>query len=248
MDFQLTREDYVCHPRSRVLGGLKKDISAGFLQEVSYLEETFAESVRNAHLEPLVQVPDIALARMRAALPHLNLPDIYYRDCMEGVETLRRNTREVLAFILWARPPPFSPLQFAVRGSIAPNADTYVALASRHVPVWLVARHPDPSPRTFVFRRPLDEMCALQSWRQVPTADRTDIDSEQTYSGEYRLLHTKALWYYPPIVNGHANFERAARGYATRIDTYNPDKRNNRDLFLLRRAGKDIAALRASHC
>lgn len=252
MDYQLTRQDYRPHPHSYVLGGLKKDIHAAFVREVCNLEQTFDESVRAAHrLNPLVQAPDNALERMRAALSHLNLSDIYYRDCMEGVETLRRNTREVLAFLLWALSPhsaPYPRLQYAVRGSIAPDAGIYTALYIRQVPAWLVVPHSGPDPCTFVSCRPLHEMCTLQSWRQVPTADRTDIDSDQVSPGEYRLLHTKPLWYYPPVVNEPADFERAARGYATRTDTYNADKRQNRDLLFMQRAGTQSGILHALHC
>jgi hypothetical protein len=45
------------------------------------------------------------------------------------------------------------------------------------------------------------------------------------------LLHSLPLWYYPPhVTDVYADFETAARGYCTRLDTFNPTQGLKRKL------------------
>ncbi len=44
------------------------------------------------------------------------------------------------------------------------------------------------------------------------------------------LLHNKALFFYPPVVDDTRTFELAARGYAPRVDKLHRDKGYRKDL------------------
>lgn len=234
MAFRFARNDYVQHPRQPRLGGLQKSILATFHQEVSRLADMYLQATQVAAIHwPSVKPPTLALARMRETLVYLNLPDIYFRDCQEAIETLRRNTREVQAFILWARTPPARPyfvVPFPVRGSVAIDKDSYNYLCHRKVPAWYVPGRPGP----FDGSRPVpisrkEDMCTVLTRRDIKTQDSTMVDWEEPSPGIFQLVHTKELWYYPPVVGHRQSFEAAARGYGPRNDELRVDRKAGKD-------------------
>lgn len=243
MAFRLAREDYVQHHQQPRLGGLRKSILATFQQEVLRLTEMYVNAAQIAATHwPSVIPPSMALERMRQSLIYLNLPDIYFRDCQEAVETLRRNTREVQGFVLWARTPPSGPypaIPFQVRGSVAIDEQSYEYLSLHKVPGWYVTGSAGPlgqTPPIPITRK--EDMCTLQTMREVDTKDSTMVDWDEPSPGIFQLLHTKELWYYPPVVGNRDAFEAAARGYGPRNDELREDKRVGAEIRKLRRAGE----------
>lgn len=227
LDFTFTAQHYVKNPRAHTLGGLQKEIHRAFHGEVERMVQMYDEAAHNVKVHsPAVDPPEQALRYMRQAIVYLNLTDIYHRDCREGVETLRRNTREVLSFVLWARTLASNPsdVPFPVRGSIARDLSSYSYLSHHRVPAWLVVEHVGTFRQKPVAFRPLRDMCTLTTWREVHTQDVTCVDWEVCSPSLIKLKHTKPLWFYPPVVCHPMSFERAARGYADRHDKLNLDR------------------------
>lgn len=237
LDFTFTVDHFVKNPRAPTLGGLQKTIHKIFYGEVEAMVQMYEKAVEIAEAHsPTVEPPEQALQSMRHAIVYLNLHDIYCRDCQEGVETLRRNTREVLGFILWARTPastPFPDVPFPVRGSVANDTSSYLYLCHRNVPAWLVVEHSGPLVQDPVPVTPLKDMCTLTAWRDVETLEVTYVDWEPTAQSDYMLKHSKPLWFYPPVVAHDEPFERAARGHAARQDVLNYDTGYQRRLRAL---------------
>lgn len=161
---------------------------------------------------------------------------------------MHRNTREVLAFIVWARthltePPPDVP--FAVCGSFAHDTSFYLYLSQRKVPVWLTVQHTGLLDHNPVPVRSLQCMCILTTWREVQTKDVTCVDWEEVTHGIFKLKHTKSLWFYP-LVSHQAHLECAARACKIHNDKMNSNKMYNKCLRALQ-SMSFIAVSTASH-
>lgn len=232
LDFAFTDWHYVKNPLAPKLGGLQKETHRAFHAEVEKMVQMYERAAEMANMYvPTVVHPAQALECMRQSVVYLNLQDIYCRDCREAVETLRRNTREVLAFVLWARALPstsFPDVPFPVRGSIANDQPSYLYLCERNVPAWLAIKCADRLTPNPVRITPLSDMCSLMTWRDVTTIDVTCKDWEDR-DGVRKLTHTKPLWFYPPVVREPAAFERAARGRHVRDDKLNVDNNLRKD-------------------
>lgn len=244
MKFTFEEQYYVKNPQNTKLGGLRKDTLKLFVKEVGSLAQMYEINARIAEeTSPSVKPPILAVQHMRDSVTYLNLSDIYYRDCQEGVQTLRRNTREVQGFILWARTlssPLYPKICYLVRGAIALDEAAYGYLCDRNVPAWFVAGRMGRTNHYPVEIKRLGDLCNVTTWRQVPTKDITFVDWEEMAPGIFQIKHSKPIWYYPPIVARQQNFERAARGCGARLDVIRMDKSVNSDLRRLAKSRETL--------
>jgi hypothetical protein len=172
-------------------------------------------NARFSHIPP----PKHAYARAFEALDRLAKDFGAWRDFVEVVRGLQRNLLELLAFADWWHDiqqgedfqPPF---RASTRGSIFDDEDLYASHTRWSIASYLIIPNDrfilDPDKRVDLLPR---------------NSSRMDVMSIQP------LIHSLHLWYYPPrVTDVYAVFETAARGYAERLDTFNPTKGFKRTL------------------
>ena len=172
-----------------------------------------------------VQRPEKARLRAFEALDRLNKDFEGWRDFVDVVRNLQRNLLELQAFVDWwsdirqgddCRPTFRGP----TRGAIFDDIGLYTDHARLSIASYLII------PNDLRFR--------LDPFKRVDLSLRES--SRLVVMSNEPLRHSLQLWYYPPHVRDvYADFETAARGYADRLDTFNPtvglkrksDKRDN---------------------
>jgi hypothetical protein len=170
---------------------------------------------RFSHIQP----PKTAYSRAFEALDRLKMEFGAWRDFVEVVRGLQRHLLELLAFADWwhdvQQGEDIQPLFRApTRGAIFEDKDLY----DRHA-CWSIASY------LFVG----NDRFALDLNKRVDLSPRTS--SRMDRMSIQPLIHSLHLWYYPPHVKDvYSHFETVARGYAERLDTFNPTKGFKRTL------------------
>ena len=158
-----------------------------------------------------VQYPKEAYIRALAALIRLEKDFGAWRDFVEVFRNFQRSLLELLAFLDWwedirAGDEFRSLFRAPTRGAIFEDAHSYENYARWSVGAFLLVHKSifvlDPSKEVALSPRTL---CKTQPMSFLPP------------------LHTLAHWYYPPLVQDFVTeLETAARGYAGRLDLFNP--------------------------
>lgn len=176
--------------------------------------------------------PLLAMQRACAASVALGLVDLLYRDVLEYLAGLKRAIAELHGFILWhyeAEARENSSIQrvhlHRIRGAIVSNDTDYDTLNRLGIPTWMVVSF-DSLPsllqsRCVVLANP---PTILDCW-SAPGSTSSSVDVHRG-----RFVHNKSLDFYPPLVEPLIPFERAARGYAPRLDRFRNDSRTVRAL------------------
>jgi hypothetical protein len=155
---------------------------------------------------------------------------------LEAVAALQHHTSELQGFVLWYEDYHRGRVTKTCRlwGAIAENVEEYRLLVEHDIPVWMrldLSRFLRPRSVCHIQLTPLSKVCDMRCWHQLPHAERTQINIDD----HGWLVHGKDILFYPPHVNDPHMFERAAHGYAPRLDKFNPDKRVTRELARLSR-------------
>jgi len=167
-----------------------------------------------------IQPPKNAYARAFQALDRLEKEFMGWRDFVEVVRGLQRSLLELLAFADWwydiQQGEDFCPLFRApTRGTIFDDEDVYAKHARWSIASYLIV------PNTHFV---LNDRFILDSNKRVDLSPR-NLSQMNVLSAHPLLFHSLHLWYYPPHVRDvYADFEPVARGYAERLDTFNPTK------------------------
>jgi hypothetical protein len=249
MQFRMQNRHFTLNSRITRLGGLDKAIKRSFDDDAASLRSAIQiAQIRAADYisTPPIEFPSVALQRLDEVLLYLTLQDIYYRDCLEAVATLRRVFAELQGFVLWSHDIGFSGTlrrTYRLRGALVPDHRTYRTLVRLDVPVWfkLASSSPArPPAQLHVALSSPETLCEARTWQDLPAIlDRTEMPLQPGKNGELQLVHSKALWFYPPYVQDSTNFERVARGMPgfaqLRIDKENRDKRVDREVRKLAR-------------
>ena len=167
-----------------------------------------------------VRLPEQALFYLKQARYWNSLPgtntECGHRLILAG---MKRAAMELHGFILWRHDQQLLVDEgltsaqkhrtlFRARGALVDNEDDYAFLAKRGIPVWMKipanAFEPPPSAR-------------LVSFTTIP------IHRDPMFPPGHKSGHHTALFFYPPIVDDTSSFELAARGYAGRLDIYQPN-------------------------
>jgi hypothetical protein len=166
-----------------------------------------------------IRMPEQAIFRLQQA---------YYWNLLPGTVTtighvlvlaaLKRAAYELHGFLLWLKDNTLTDLSpqkgqfkkpYKTRGVIVKNARDYHALSRMGVSVYMEA---DLNIFTLPRSAKETQLSPIPVHRQllVPYGSRAG--------------HHTFLYFYPPIVEDFALFELAARGYASRLDNYEPNK------------------------
>jgi len=187
--------------------------------------DPFHEITTNARFSR-IQHPRTAYSRAFEALDRLEKDFEAWRDFVEVVRGLQRNLLELMAFADWWHDIqqgdesrlPSRRSRAPTRGAIFDDEGLYASHARWSIAAYLIIPNNrfilDPDKRVTLLPR---------------TSSRIDAMSIQP------LVHSLHLWYHPPHVGDvYADFETAARGYAERLDTFNPTKEFKRMLDKLK--------------
>jgi hypothetical protein len=170
--------------------------------------------------------PVIAMVRAHNACFSMRIPHLTYRDILEYLAGLQRAIAELQAYIMWYDRMQYQDLatplvpggKRGLRGSIALRLEDYEYLRAMGVPVWLELD------QSWLGHLDVLKECSMESvniearlWTQVSVTP-----SLQDFRAG-GLVHNKPLEYYPPKVDDPNCFERAARGYSSRVDSYRHD-------------------------
>lgn len=251
MKFKMDKMHFTANTRCTRLGGLDKTIKAKFDGDVASLRERV--HIAKFHAADLIrdpsaiQPPDVTLDRLDQVLVYLTLQDIYYRDCLEAVATLKRLVAELQGFVLWARDIGVRESirrPYSVRGALVPDHRTYKTLVRLGIPTWIkvdLTRFIPPPQRFHVALSLFSDLCETRTWQELPLIlDRTEMPFQPGKDGKLRLVHSKPLWYYPPRVSDASLFEKVARGLPgfsdLRLDIEIRDKRVDKEIRRLVKA------------
>ncbi|KAJ7502478.1 hypothetical protein B0H11DRAFT_2223392 [Mycena galericulata] len=165
-----------------------------------------------------IRLPLRAVERAYASLLALHVNFLTRRDLLEYVACLKRSIAELRGFILWADEIDCwladsvvsTRRSYAARGSVCEDLATYDALCRMGIPVWCFVSGLSVASHT-------TEQALSKASYCCPPMSGT-------------LLHNKALFFYPPVVDDTRTFELAARGYAPRVDKLHRDKGYRKDL------------------
>ncbi|KAH9962007.1 hypothetical protein BGW80DRAFT_1462982 [Lactifluus volemus] len=174
--------------------------------------------IRSSPCLSSVQHPRKAYARAFEVVDRLEREFDAWRDFVEVFRNAQRSLIELFAFADWwvdfkaeeSRPPFRAP----TRGAIFYDEERY----ARHVQ-WSVASFLLIPSATY----------SLDPRKRIQLSPRSLSKTEPMTLRP--LLHSLPHWYYPPHVeNSLAEFETAARGYADRLDSFNPTEGHKRRL------------------
>jgi hypothetical protein len=164
-----------------------------------------------------VRHPMEAYIRAVAALTRLEKDFGAWRDFVEVFRNLQRSLLELLAFLDWwkdirAGDNSRSPIRGPTRGAIFDDTQLYEKYARWSVGAFLLVHK---------------SIFVLDPTKEVGLSPRT-LCNVQPMSLQ-PVLHSLELWYYPPLVQDIVmDLETAARGYANRLDIFNPTKMSKR--------------------
>ncbi|KAJ7820523.1 hypothetical protein B0H14DRAFT_2599912 [Mycena olivaceomarginata] len=170
--------------------------------------------------------PVIAMVRAHNACFSMRIPHLTYRDILEYLAGLQRAIAELQAYIMWYDRMQYQDLatplvpggKRGLRGSIALWLEDYEYLRAMGVPVWLELDQSWLGHLDFLKECSMESVnIEAQLWTQVNVTP-----SLQDFRAG-GLVHNKPLEYYPPKVDDPNCFERAARGYSSRVDSYRHD-------------------------
>lgn len=255
MEVRMQKKYFIPHSRATGLGGLDKTIKQHFDDDVASIRLALltAETRAARYISnPPIILPSVTLQRADEVLLYLTLQDIYYRDCLEAVATLRRAFAELQGFILWSHDVGVSgriQRRYQLRGTLVPDIRTYKTLTRLGVPAWLKLDLTScrlPPNQLHVALSPPEDLCEVRKWQDLPIIlDRTEMPLQPSRNGELQLVHSKALWYYPPYVQDGTQFERVARGIPgymhLRIDKEIRDRRVDQEIRRLARMDGESA-------
>jgi hypothetical protein len=222
------------HPNKTNLHSVDSGVLDQFKTKVEEINASVSTPLREIARDTRfsgVQPPEMAYARAFGALDWLQQEFGAWRDFLEVVRGLQRSLIELLAFADWWHDvqegeefnPPF---RARTRGAIFEDGDLYVNHVRWSIASYLIIPN---------------DCCALDPMKRVDlsprTLSRTNVISNQP------LQHTLRLWYYPPDVGDVHDFETVARGYADRLDTFNPTKGYKRILDKLENQRADDGRL-----
>jgi len=173
----------------------------------------------SSYPNPLIQRPMKAYTRGFEALSRLGQVFAAWRDFVEVLRNLQRSLLELQAFLDWwkdirAGDDFRSPVRAPTRGAIFEDAQIYANYARWSVRAFLLVHAStfvlDPAKEVAMSPR---KLCKTQPMSLQP------------------ILHTLHHWYYLPLVcDVVTELETAARGYAERLDPFNPTKEVKRKL------------------
>lgn len=175
------------------------------------VQDPFHEIISNPR--PPIQHPIEAYKRALEAFSRLGQDFGAWRDFVEVFRNLQRSLLELRAFLDWwkdiqASHDFQSPVHAPTWGAIFEDAQVYANYAR-----WSVAAFLLVNKSTFV----------LDPAKEVALSPR-NLSRTQPMSFQ-ALLHSLHHWYYPPLVRDVVTeLETAARGYAERLDTFEPTK------------------------
>lgn len=177
--------------------------------------------------------PLFAMQRACAASIALGFEGLLFRDVLEYLAGLKRAIAELHGFLLWhaEKEAVESTTIHRVhahrsRGAIATNMDDYLTLSRLGLPVWLrITLKPPTSLSVVPHARLIAPPIALSHWSEQLGSRSSSVDIHRG-----KFVHNKGLEFYPPVVDGSTSFERAARGYAPRLDVFRRDPRTLRAL------------------
>ncbi|KAH9007812.1 hypothetical protein EDB85DRAFT_2165216 [Lactarius pseudohatsudake] len=160
-----------------------------------------------------VRCPRQAYNRAFEALSRLENPKGFeaWRDFVEVFRNLQRSLLELHAFLDWwednrAGNKFRSPIRAPTRGSIFEDVRLYANYARQSVGALLLIHK---------------SIFSLDPTKEVALSPRKLCKTQPM--SLHAPLHSLHLWYYPPLVHDVVTeLETAARGYAERLDTFNP--------------------------
>ena len=238
MEFVMSKDSFVEHQSFTGLGGLNKSLWNEFNEEVNKLrfrvQDIQFHMSKDANFRR-IQFPTEAVSHASQIMIYLRLSDIVYRDCLEAVAALQRTCAELQGFIIWSREAyrVRSSRSYSVRGAKVDNMQDYMHLFNLDIPVWMsvdLTHCRLPLAERHISITPLRSICDDRLWHDLPVLQNTESNMQRDERGILRLAHTKALFYYPPYVRETESFERAARGYAPRLDSLFWDKRTHKHI------------------
>ena len=168
-----------------------------------------------------VRRPAEAYVRAFAALTRLGKEFGAWRDFVDVFRGLQRSLLELQAFLDWWRDIRAgndfrSPVRAPTRGAIFEDAQLYENHSRWSVGAYLLVRR---------------SVFVLDHAKEVPLSPRESCQARPISFPPHPYLHSLELWYYPPLVQDFVmDLEAAARGYAARLDTFNPTKELKRKL------------------
>ncbi|KAH8994630.1 hypothetical protein EDB83DRAFT_2534609 [Lactarius deliciosus] len=175
------------------------------------LQDPFSDM--SSHPRLPIQRPMKAYTRGFEALSRLKQDFGAWRDFVEVFRNLQRSLLELHAFLDWWKDiftgDYFrSPVRAPTRGAIFEDAHHYANYVKWSIRAFLLVHKStfvlDPSREVALSPR---ELCSTRPMSLQP------------------LLHSLHHWYYPPLVcDVVTELETAARGYAERLDSFNPTK------------------------
>jgi hypothetical protein len=187
--------------------------------------------------------PALAVTRAEHTLMYMSTPGMSYRDAVEYFRGLQRFVAEIHAFLVWGNlmlgrsllssPPPDQ----CYRGVYVSTTVDFEQVSALAVPVYYLTAliiTPSLPLRQRVHIQNLGELCELRTWAEIGA---TGVNKDVVKG---RLLHSKDLMFYPPHIDPVVPFafERAARGYAPRLDTAHGDHRLYIDVSKVHSKGK----------
>lgn len=176
--------------------------------------------------------PLLAMQRACAASVALGLQDLLYRDVLEYLAGLKRAVAELHGFIMWhneVEARENSSIRrvhiHRIRGAIVSRYEDFEVLSRLGIPAWIVISFESLPPLLPSQSVDLaDPPSRLDLWA-APGSSSSSVDIHRG-----KFVHNKSLVFYPPVVDPSVSFERAARGYARRIDQFRNDPRTMRAL------------------
>lgn len=179
-----------------------------------------------------IQMPVVAIRRAYDSAVALGMGDLFFRDAVQILGGLKRAFAEIEAFLIWSE--DYSSwlvndlhkcANYPTRGVIARDTAEYNKVKAWGVPVWLFISSSHPNDFDNSKLVPMGELpCSWHLWDSGLRVSSTDYIRD-------RLVHNKGMEYYPPSVSDPSTYERAARGYHPRADSFVHDARAVRDLI-----------------
>ena len=161
--------------------------------------------------------PKEAYIRAFSALSRLEKEFGAWRDFVEVFRNFQRSLLELVAFLDWWKDVRAGdkfqcPIRVPTRGAIFEDARLYESYARWSVGAFLLVHK---------------SIFVLDRSKQVALSPRTLCKSQPM--SVMPPLHSLELWYYPPFIqNNMMELETTARGYAERLDIFNPTKVSKR--------------------
>jgi hypothetical protein len=215
------------HPTKLNLHVINPTVLCALTTEWESIKST-TEDLFQKHIMSSVQPPKEAFFRALSALDRLREDFEAWRDFVQVFRSLQRSLLELKAFIDWykdinAGAGFCSPVRTPTRGAIFEDVQAYIN--HQH---WSIAAF------LLIPKSAFD----LDSSREASLLSHKLCQTNTT--SHHSIPHTLSHWYYPPHVSNYvSDFETAARGYADRLDVFNPNQSLKRKLEKMENKKKD---------